>query len=945
MKNIYDSENCLFVENKSSEKLLIIFSGVNATSFTGYKLFQEYKTNKLFVRDPNKNWYNGSIKDLSIDADDLLLKIQYITSKFKLKDITMFGSSMGGYAAILFGLKLKVGNVVTFGPQIMLNSKMPNNPVSMDNIMYDNLYNILDTNSKTKITIYFGSEDIVDIYNLSYMKNYKNVFLKCLYGSPHDVMFYFNSMNLMNKVLDCHILDKQTFNYITPSYDLFINDKLLEYVRQGILEFYNKEYDRALYTFTELVLLEPSWSASWAFLGKIQLELKLYDNALESLNKSFKIFYNTERPHFDAGMIYFIKKEYEKAEFEFKNALEFSTIEKNAHILKLVISLREQGKIHEAMKYLNKLKKRNNKDFTFFFQAGRLNLLKQNYFNAKKFFQKAVNKNPKNLTAHKFYKLTDDKLKNISNNLPKYKLFASGDCILARRMHYFYEKYGKDWILGDVPSITNECDVVMTNLETVISNRGKISPKGDKRPYVFRGSPELVDILLELNVNVVTTANNHSVDYGETGLKEQKKILNKLDIATPGSGINYDEASEAEYIKIGDVTLAFVSIFTFWQSDLYCATKERTGVFHITDKVKIIEELTRVYKEANKYADLVIVSPHWTKNWTSVPTEDEQKLARDIIDIGYDAIIGHSSHILHGIEIYKNKPIIYDMGTFLVDNVSGHKDLNNSACFVLTFDKTGFDKVEVYPLTLGNGKVRLANKGIEVENYKNKFIDLTHKISNDIFYADIDNKLVIEFYNNSKNIIDKKKPKKLYYASKKKKDIREINITKPDIILKTIPKWAEKDNLNIKFGEKFELISSNIPEVFKVGTGFLMETLLKTYESFSTDRWEVHIVGKHIDFLDEFEDLHPISHGVYNPVHWKRNEFVLDHAAIRPKNNLRTGTYKLYFGFYNVNKKIYLKAKRNEENSNNNLVLVGTIDVVNEGVPNFASGIDWNGRR
>ena len=66
------------------------------------------------------------------------------------------------------------------------------------------------------------------------------------------------------------------------------------------------------------------------------------------------------------------------------------------------------------------------------------------------------------------------------NNLPKYKLFTSGDCILARRMHYFYEKYGKNWILGDLPSITKECNVVMTNLKSVITNQGNIVAKGEK---------------------------------------------------------------------------------------------------------------------------------------------------------------------------------------------------------------------------------------------------------------------------------------------------------------------------------------------------------------------------------------------------------------------------------------------------------------------------------
>jgi poly-gamma-glutamate capsule biosynthesis protein CapA/YwtB (metallophosphatase superfamily) len=941
MCEIYNSDYCLYVEEKASVELIIIFSGVNATNFTGYKLFSGYKVNKLFIRDPNKSWYNGSIKGLSNDADELLIVIKAITDKFKSKDITMYGSSMGGYAAILFGLKLDIGNIVVFGPQVMLNSKMPNNPVSMKSILYDNLYEILNKHSKTKITIYFGSEDVIDIYNLSYMKNYDYVHLKCIYGSPHNVMYYFTSMNIMNSILDHHILKDKKFQYIIPYYDLFSNDKILEYIRVGVLYFYNKEYDKALFNFREVVVNEPSWSAGWAFLGKIQFELGLYDNALESLDQSFKIFYNTERPHFDAGLIHFKRKDYKKAEFEFKNALQFSTIEKNIHILKLVISLREQGKLHEAMLYLKKIYKKNSQNFGYYCHIGRLNLLKENYFSAKEFFKKAKQINSKSEILNNFYNVAKEELENTLNNLPKYKLFASGDCILSGRMHYFYEKYGKDWIIGDLPNITKECDIVMTNLETVISNQGKIKAKGDKRPYVFRGAPKLTDILLGLNVNIVTTANNHSVDYGEIALKQQKDIFEQLNIATPGSGMNYDEATQPAYITVGDVTVAFISIFTFWPSDKYCATKEEAGVFHLTDKEKTIKELIRVYKEAKKYANLVVLSPHWTKNWTSIPTSNEQKFARDIIDIGYDAILGHSSHILHGIEIYKNKPIIYDMGTFIVDNISSHDELNNSACYVLTFDKTGFDKIEIYPLILNNGKVSISQKGQKNEILKKKYINLTQKISDDIFFADIDNKLVVEFYNNNNTIRKKQKPKKVYDVKKEQKQLSDIKIDKTDILLKTIPKWAIKKQIDISFENKFELVASKVPDIFKKGTGFLIENIIKVNEALSVDRWEVHIVGKHIDKADSFQDFHPISHGIYNPINWNKNDIILDHAVVRPKVNISSGTYELYFGFYNFNTKKYLQIQNDEDNKE--LYSIGTIDVVNEGVPNFASGIDWDG--
>lgn len=932
----------MFIEEKLSDKLLVIFSGVNATTFMGYKLFSTYNVNKLFIRDPNKSWYNGEIKNLSTDADDLLIKIKYITDKFELNNITMFGSSMGGYAAILFGVKLKVANVITFGPQIILNPKMPNNPSSMKNITYDNLHNILDENHNTNITIYCGSEEIVDIYNLWNLKKYKKISLVCIYGSSHNVMYHLTKINLIREIMNLHIIENYRFKYLLPQFDIFSNDKLLEYIRESVISFYEEEYEKSFFYISKVVICEPSWSAGWAFLGKIQLKLNLLDDALISLNKSFEIFYNTEHPHYDAGMIYFEKHEYEKAENEFKVALQFSSILKNEYLLKLSITLRKQGKFDEAIKYLKMIEQKNSKSFAFLFQMGRLNFLKENYATAKDYFERSIKINPKNETANNFYNMANDQLNKVTNNLPKYKLFTSGDCILARRMHYFYEKYGKNWILGDLPSITKECNVVMTNLKSVITNQGNIVAKGEKNPYVYRASPKLVEILLDLNINIVTTANNQSINYGESGLEQQNRILNQLEIAVAGSGMNYDEAKAPQYIQVGEVTLAFISTFTFLDSDKYCATNTQAGIFHLTDKDKILEELTQLYKEANKYADLIIFSPHWNKNWTNTPSLDEKKLAREIIDIGYDAIIGHSSHILHGMELYKNKPIIYDMGTFLVDNISGHEELNNSACFVLTFDKTGFEKVEIYPIVLDNGRVSLPKNNTEVEKLKSKYINLTKKISDNIFFGDIDNKLVVEFYNKGKGVVKKENPKNLYIATKIKKNINQIDIEKSNIILDTLPIWSEKNQLNVIFENKFKLIATKIPEVFLQGTSFLIENLIETYESLSTDRWEVHIVGKHIDLLDNFEEFHPISNGIHNPIHWKKGELIIDHSVIRVKSNLVEGTYKLYFGFYNFNKKIHLIADIIDKNKY--LVYIGNIKVVSSGVPNLVSGIDWNGK-
>jgi poly-gamma-glutamate synthesis protein (capsule biosynthesis protein) len=82
-----------------------------------------------------------------------------------------------------------------------------------------------------------------------------------------------------------------------------------------------------------------------------------------------------------------------------------------------------------------------------------------------------------------------------------------------------------------------------------------------------------------------------------------------------------------------------------------------------------LERLKASVREAEMCADYVIVSVHHHQiegmNKATVP-EFHKQLMRDIIDFGADAVIGHGPHLLRAIEVYKDKPIFYSLGDFLI---------------------------------------------------------------------------------------------------------------------------------------------------------------------------------------------------------------------------------------------------------------------------------------
>ncbi len=74
--------------------------------------------------------------------------------------------------------------------------------------------------------------------------------------------------------------------------------------------------------------------------------------------------------------------------------------------------------------------------------------------------------------------------------------------------------------------------------------------------------------------------------------------------------------------------------------------------------------------EAKLQADYIFVSihSHVTVERKDVPSPYLVQFAKECIDCGADGVIGHGPHLLRGIEIYKDKPIFYSLGDFILQN-------------------------------------------------------------------------------------------------------------------------------------------------------------------------------------------------------------------------------------------------------------------------------------
>lgn len=191
-----------------------------------------------------------------------------------------------------------------------------------------------------------------------------------------------------------------------------------------------------------------------------------------------------------------------------------------------------------------------------------------------------------------------------------------------------------------------ECRSGRVALISITSTFHECWAAGDQRPDV-KGRP---------GVNPLRFETNHVIT--EEMLEQLKKITEVVDI----------NAENKLAVKEGFLTENDNDTVKFGQYQF--ARGPKTGTFTKTIK-KDFERIEKTINEALRQADYVLISIHSHEmegDSKDQPAEFLTTFAKDCIDTGAHAVIGHGPHFLRGIEIYKNRPIFYSLGDFIFQN-------------------------------------------------------------------------------------------------------------------------------------------------------------------------------------------------------------------------------------------------------------------------------------
>ncbi|MEG0640606.1 MAG: CapA family protein [Clostridia bacterium] len=221
-----------------------------------------------------------------------------------------------------------------------------------------------------------------------------------------------------------------------------------------------------------------------------------------------------------------------------------------------------------------------------------------------------------------------------------------GDCTIGsedRLIHNkkgFYQvaqEQGYAYFFEKVADFFSEDDLTIANFEGVLQN----SPFGfANKTYCFRGKPEFAEIMKLGNVELVNLSNNHTNDYA---LKGRKNTVAALDAAGVAS---FDNVKPYIYEKDG-IRVAFFGVMR---------PQYQSG------KAVLRKQIADLKADG---VNAVIFTPHIGQEYDNLHNDWQTDIAHQLIDMGADLYVGHHPHVVQGMEVYKNRHILYSLGNFV----------------------------------------------------------------------------------------------------------------------------------------------------------------------------------------------------------------------------------------------------------------------------------------
>jgi hypothetical protein len=242
---------------------------------------------------------------------------------------------------------------------------------------------------------------------------------------------------------------------------------------------------------------------------------------------------------------------------------------------------------------------------------------------------------------------------------------------------------------GAVRALFAEADLAMANLEAAAVNNPRFHRLNDRFRFSlsFSGDPRLLDGLKNAGFDFLSLANNHIHDAGSEGIRDTRQNLEDRGIASAGAGQDLEQARQPAQLEVAGQQVVVLPCITVGR----VARADRAGAAPCTGN-----RLVRQIEEAAADADVVIVFPHWGREYRATPNTGQRQLARRWAEAGADLVLGAHSHWTGSIEEIGESLVFYSMGNLAFDQPWSEATMQG-VILELTFQGDRLVQVRLHP--------------------------------------------------------------------------------------------------------------------------------------------------------------------------------------------------------------------------------------------------------
>lgn len=300
--------------------------------------------------------------------------------------------------------------------------------------------------------------------------------------------------------------------------------------------------------------------------------------------------------------------------------------------------------------------------------------------------------------------------------------------------------YDFSYVFDNISSYTKTADICIGNLETSFA--------GEDRGYsnypTFNSPDSLADSLKSIGVDVLSTAGNHALDMGFSGLSRTIDVLDKADISHLGTYKTQGDQDKVLIKYVKGVKIAFID-YTYGTNGISVPSDKKFCI-NLIDKDLIKKHIETA---KNQNADMIVACMHWGTEYQTKQNSEQEELADFLFQNGVNVIIGNHPHVIQPMEkrtvtledgSTRDCFVVYALGNFICDqNAVNTRDsiilnlkITKHTDGSITIDNYDYVPIYMYKDTsVSKHKMKILDINKTIYNYENNLDDsITEKIYN-----------------------------------------------------------------------------------------------------------------------------------------------------------------------------------------------------------------------